>query len=270
MHAFPHPQDRLRRLAAMGIDVYVRRELLPEDPASEGDASVVEPPARPEAPGIAPPVAAAEDPGAALADARALLEERTPPPAAPAPVAARAMEEGGERDAAPPAASTVDPGPAPEPEAPPRFRLTALRAGAGLLLVDEALLPYERREVLLRLGDLLRAGLLLRGERAPAKQMETQAFFWPQVEAAHIDQSLPQAVDALGAWVRRCTSDGEGCLIVVAAEADSPAAAPLGALEALPVRRARIEGTFVTAPDAEAHRAAWRALGALAAGGDAP
>jgi hypothetical protein len=244
----------------MGIDVYVRRDLpraaasieepvagAAREAAPSGDA----PGGSPIAPGLRAPA-----PEAGVADARALLEEPTSSAAAPS---ARGVPEG----------PTAEPGmPAREASAAgeaPRFRLTALRAGAGLLLVDEALLPHERRDVLLRLGDLLRAGLLLRdAQGAPARDMETQAFFWPQVEAEHIDQSMPQAVAALGGWVRRCTEDGEGCLVVITPAPDSPAATPLAALETLPLRRARIDAAFVTAPDAEAHRAAWRALAALA------
>ena len=247
----------------MGIDVFVARNraaeavdderATPREPASVPDAAGPAhgaPADEPMAERAAEPAAPAPS-AASLDDARALLDDRAP--------AAGIERPASESDEAPSETAS-----AASTEPVPRFRLQALRCGLGLLLVDEAALPDARRETLLRLGDLLRGGLAVRGADLTAR-IETQAFFWPQVEAAHVDQSRPRAEEALTAWVRRCTNDGEGFLVLV--EGPAPSSAPLGALEALPVRRARVAASFLAGADPAVHRDAWRALDVLAVAG---
>jgi hypothetical protein len=142
-----------------------------------------------------------------------------------------------------------------------------------MLLVDEAAVEASPRASLHRLGDLLRAGCLLRRSATGAK-VESQTFFWPQLDVADVDQSLPRAVEALSAFVRR-RSEAEGFFLVLVEPAtgllDHDAGEPLRALDVLPVPRARIDSGFLTDPGPEADRAAWAALlrmvGAAADGG---
>ena len=244
----------------MGIDVYVRRDLeTPTEPPKQDFAGAEPLAPAPSLMGVhaasaeAPPVGSAAHLHAQNRDATAAIAadaEQHAVPASDIPTAAAPREA------------------VSETASPPRFRLLALRFGATLLLVDEMALPETRREIQQRLGDLVRtAGLLTNGALAPARALEVQTFFWPQIEAQHVDQSAPRAEEALLAWVTRCTEDGAGALIVV----DAPPAAipgdavsPLAALETLPIRRARIDAGFLAPGDSAAQRAAWAALQTLA------
>ena len=263
--ARPHTQ-RLRHLAAMGIDVYVRRDLqtAPEPAPHDATDAVAAPQSE------AAPAASLADVHAALAEPSTIppsagtqTEEPTPPAIEADVTAAPAPES-----AASEAPSTTSAPPVEAIGPPPRFRLFALRFGAALLLVDEMALPETRRETQQRLGDLVRtAGLLSGGVLAPARELEVQTFYWPQIEAQHVDQSAPRATEALLAWVNRCTDDGAGVLVVVdapPAAIPGDAVAPLAALEMLPVRRARIDASFLTQGGGPAQRAAWAALSGLA------
>ncbi|MDZ7824804.1 MAG: hypothetical protein U5R48_00645 [Gammaproteobacteria bacterium] len=93
--------------------------------------------------------------------------------------------------------------------------------------------------------------------------MESQTFFWPQLDVADVDQSLPRAVEALSAFVRR-RSEAEGFFLILVEPAtgllDHDAGEPLRALDVLPVLRARVDAGFLTAPGPEADRAAWASL----------
>ena len=247
----------------MGIDVYVRRNL----------PSVAEPLAEETRGGA---LAADETPESSRAEALHAPAGQPAPEAASAPragdrellaeIAIRAEQEivPAQDTAGEAAQSEVLDASAP----PPRFRLFALRFGAALLLVDEMALPDARRETQQRLGDLVRAaGLLSGGALAPTRELEVQTFYWPQIEAKHVDQSAPRATEALLAWVTRCTEDGAGVLVVVdapPAAIPGDAVAPLAALEGLPVRRARIDARFLVPDDGSAQRAAWVALQSLA------
>lgn len=256
----PSSPDRLRYLAAMGIDVWIRRQRGEDVPAS-APADRVQVGAESEAfagtggreEGVRALLEAVDD-SAASATARST---EAPSPVAPGtdPAAESAPSAAGEPDAGPDGESAA-PGPVP------RFRLRVLGLGSGMLLVDEAAVEAAPRASLQRLGDLLRAGCLLR--QAPTKgKVESQTFFWPQLDVPDVDQSLPRAVEALSAFVRRRAA-AEGFFLILVEPAtgllDHDAGEPLRALDVLPVTRARIDAGFLTDPGPEAGRAAWNAL----------
>jgi hypothetical protein len=269
----PSSPDRLRYLAAMGIDVWIRRG--PGDPAAAaaGEVPTRDGPTSMQAEfaGQSPedsPAGGAADPAQGDAAAsgreegvRALLDAVDDSAALP-PGPAGQADSGvspPDPDAEAAAISSVEPD-APAPV--PRFRLRILGLGAGMLLVDEAALEAAPAAALQRLGDLLRAGCLLR-QAATGAKVESQTFFWPQLDVADVDQSLPRAVEALSAFVRR-RSEGAGFFLILVEPAtgllDHDAGEPLRALDVLPVLRARIDSGFIEDPGPEADRAAWASL----------
>ncbi|HSG90860.1 MAG TPA: hypothetical protein VLA56_16705 [Pseudomonadales bacterium] len=250
--------NRIRYLAAMGIEVWSRRALAPAVPAADADdGAAASEQMRPavQSRAAAPSPAAGGDAAADGAEAmRRVLEPSTPASASRAPVA--------EPAAAKAPATVPAQAPAAEIGPPPEFRLRVLVLGAGLLIVDEQAVAEGGRDRLQRLGDLLRAACLLRGGPAGGR-IESQTFFWPQVDGEGVDQSLPRAVEALGAFVRRRADTAGGCLLVVDTApglVGIDAREPLAALDALPIARARIGADFLGAATADTDRAAWAAL----------
>jgi hypothetical protein len=249
--------DRHHYLAALGIDVWVRRSLDAPAAAPEADPDRTEAPAGTPEPAAAEPVAReAEAPpapeSAPARSARALLdvvETGATDTPAPPPV---------EPPAPPPATEASAESPPAPPDAVPEFRLTILTLGGAMALVDEAVLG-EDRAARQRLGDLLRVARRLHCGDA-AGRLEVRTFFWPQVEGDAVDQGPEAATQALAAFARRHTEADDGLLVLVEPPADAPARAPLLNLETLPRARARIPAAFVAAPGADGARAAWAAL----------
>jgi hypothetical protein len=199
-----------------------------------------------------------------------------PPPAAEAglPEDARALHalvddrpapSGPARDEVAPSEAEAPARSAPEAQPVPRFRLTVLELEGALLVVDDALLEPlpDRRRALAPLGDLLRAGHLLRG-RAVAARVGTRVFHWPQVEGDAVDQTLPRAREALQAFAQRRTGEGGFVLRIEPSVAASSAVREvLAALDALDRPFAGVDPAFLEVSDGLARRAAWTALRTL-------
>lgn len=232
------PALRSRYLSALGVTEWARRDRATERTAPEAPALDASPEAEPPLPEEARTLYALVDEHAA-SSARARHE---------APSDAEA------------------PGPAaPEAQPVPRFRLTVLELEGALLVVDDALLEPlpDRRRALAPLGDLLRAGHLLRG-RAVAARVGTRVFHWPQVEGDAVDQTLPRAREALQAFAQRRTGEDGFVLRLGSSEAASPAVrSVLAALDALDRPCAGIDPAFLGAVDGSVRRAAWAALRTL-------
>ncbi len=246
------PALRSRYLSALGVTEWARRDRSaaraePEAPAPDAAAPDTAPPAATAHPAAAVPVRAEE-----ARSLHALVDDR---PAPPGPTQdEQAQPEPGAPAPAPPEAQPV-----------PRFRLTVLELEGALLVVDDALLEPlpDRRRALAPLGDLLRAGHLLRG-RAVAARVGTRVFHWPQVEGDAVDQTLPRAREALQAFARRRTGE-EGFVLRIEPSASAGAAvrAVLAALDALDRPCAGVDPAFLEAGDGPARRAAWTALRTL-------
>jgi hypothetical protein len=246
------PARRSRYLAALGVTEWTRRDPAaePTGAASTLDAALgaVQPEAS--APAATPSAAEPARPGEARS-LHALVDDR---PASPHREAAARSER-------------EDPAPAaPEARPVPRFRLTVLELEGALLVVDDALLEPlpDRRRALAPLGDLLRAGHLLRG-RAVVGRVGTRVFHWPQVEGDAVDQTLPRAREALQAFARRRTGeDGFVLRIEPSASASPEVCSVLAALDVLDRPCAGVDSAFLAAAaDGAVRRAAWTALRTL-------
>lgn len=181
-------------LALLGVDHFVRREQVAAPAATvEPEAGIEQPPGVERSPADTPETGgraqvsdarAAENPAGYLADMQGATE---------APERESAAKE-----------QLVAPPPNPAPAEIPSFRLLLLEASGGLLLANLESLEQERDggHQLQRLGDLLRAAVLLRQGQAP-ETLARSEFFWPQVDDPGLDQSLYRAQQALHYYLTR-------------------------------------------------------------------